>query len=252
MSTKPRPIVAANWKCNGTQASIKQLLAGFNGVSVTHPCDVIIAPTFLHIPLVQATVTNPAISLAAQNAIPKSGAFTGEISLEVLKDFGIKQVILGHSERRQFYGETSEVVAEKTRASIDAGFVVILCCGETLKEREEGRTATVVISQLAAVVQRLKPEQWERVVIAYEPVWAIGTGKVASPEQAQEVHQIIRGWLGSAVSPSTSSGMRILYGGSVTAANAVQLYRQLDINGFLVGGASLKPEFADIIRATAA
>ena len=250
MTTKPKPIVAANWKCNGTQQSIRELLGHFNAAVIPPNVDCVLAPASLHLFPVQAALTNRAFRVAAQNAIAKSGAFTGEVSLELLKDAGVKLVILGHSERRQYYGETNEVVADKTRAAIDAGFQVILCCGETLKEREEGRTAAVVIGQLAAVAAKFnKPEMWSSVVIAYEPVWAIGTGKVASPDQAQEVHVVIRAWFTSIAGPEAAAAMRILYGGSVTAANAVSLYSQRDVNGFLVGGASLKPEFIDIIRA---
>jgi triosephosphate isomerase len=209
----------------------------------------VVAPAFLHIPFVQQTLKNERFAIAAQNCIAKSGAFTGEVSLDLLRDIGISWVILGHSERRQYYGETNDVVASKVDAAINAGFTVIACIGETLKEREDGRTATVVITQLATIAQKLRVESWAKVVVAYEPVWAIGTGKVATPEQAQEVHHIIRQWVASNVQAEVAARLQILYGGSVTAANAESLYSKADVNGFLVGGASLKPEFVKIIEA---
>ena len=249
MSGKPQPVVAANWKCNGTFKGLDDLLATFNAAKFDHNVQCVVAPTFLHIPFVQQALKNDKFVIAAQNVIAKSGAFTGEVSLDLLKDANIKWVILGHSERRQYYGETSEVVASKVDASVNAGFMVIACIGETLKEREDGRTAAVVITQIATIAQKLRTESWANIVVAYEPVWAIGTGKVASPEQAQEVHHIIRQWVASNIGADVASKLRILYGGSVTAANAQSLYAMGDVNGFLVGGASLKPEFVKIIEA---
>ena len=250
MSTKPKPMVAANWKCNGTQASHKELLAVFNSAEIKHDVDCIIGAPSIHIPLVLENLKNPKFAVCAQNCIAKGGAFTGEVSIDMLKDFGIRWVIIGHSERRQFYGETNEIVAAKVDACVSSGLNVIACIGESLRDREDGRTAAVVLSQLAAIGQRLRPEQWATVVIAYEPVWAIGTGKVATTEQAQEVHAIIRKWLVDNVNKEVAAATRILYGGSVTAGNAVDLYQMRDINGFLVGGASLKPDFVKIITAS--
>jgi triosephosphate isomerase len=176
-------------------------------------------------------------------------------------------VILGHSERRSIFGESDEFVASKTRAAVEAGLNVILCCGESLEEREKGVTTQVVTRQLGAVANAIKPEQWGQIVVAYEPVWAIGTGKVATTEvcspgrgwgkervglirlqQAQETHAEIRKWLGEAVSPEVAQKTRILYGGSVTEKNSPELAKQPDVDGFLVGGASLKPAFIDIIN----
>mmetsp|Transcript_9803 Transcript_9803/g.11097 ORF Transcript_9803/g.11097 Transcript_9803/m.11097 type:complete len:254 (+) Transcript_9803:39-800(+) len=250
MSTKPQPIVAANWKCNGSVASITDLLTVFNDAKINHDVQCVVAPTFVHIGLVQNLLKNPKFAVSAQNCIVKSGAFTGEVSLPVLKDLGLNWVILGHSERRQYYGETNDVVAAKVQASIAAGFTVIACVGETLKEREDGRTAAVVLTQLGTIAQKLRPADWEKVVIAYEPVWAIGTGKVASTEQAQEVHHILRQWIQNNVDTVVAQKVRILYGGSVTASNCNSLYQCPDINGFLVGGASLKPEFVKIIESS--
>jgi triosephosphate isomerase len=250
-SKKPRPVVAANWKCNGTMESARDLIRVFNDAKISHDVECIVAPPFLHITAVQALLTNKKFAVAAQNCIAKSGAFTGEVSLSMLKDAGLRWVILGHSERRSYYGETNEVVAAKVDAALTAGMNVIACVGETLKEREDGRTSAVVLQQLSAIAGRLRREAWSQLTIAYEPVWAIGTGKVATPEQAQEVHQLIREWLARTVDAELAATVRILYGGSVTATNSAQLYEKPDINGFLVGGASLKPEFVDIILATA-
>jgi triosephosphate isomerase len=250
MSWKPTPVVAANWKCNGKLASLKELLAVFNEGKITHTVECVVAPSAVHIPFVQANLTNLKFAVSAQNCIPKGGAFTGEMSLDMLTDLGIQWTILGHSERRQYYGETNEIVATKVYAAVQAGRKVMACIGETLKDREDGRTANIIMAQLATIAQKLRNDEWTNVVIAYEPVWAIGTGKVATPDQAQEVHASIREWLAANVDGEVAKGMRILYGGSVTAASAPTLYQQPDINGFLVGGASLKPEFVDIINAT--
>ena len=249
MSQKPQPVVAANWKCNGTLKGLEELLGAFNAAKFDSNVQCVVAPTFLHIPFVQQTLKNDKFVIAAQNCIAKSGAFTGEVSLDLLKDAGINWVILGHSERRQYYGETNEVVAGKVDAAVNAGLTVIACIGETLKEREDGRTAAVIITQIATIAQKLRTESWAKVIVAYEPVWAIGTGKVATPEQAQEVHHMIRQWVSSNISPDVAGKLRILYGGSVTASNAQSLYAMGDVNGFLVGGASLKPEFVKIIEA---
>jgi len=188
--------------------------------------------------------------VAAQNVFDKpNGAFTGEISVDQLKDSGIAWTILGHSERRVILQEDDVFVASKTKAAIDGGISVILCCGESLEQREAGKTIDVVTMQLQAVAEKLAKKDWEKVVIAYEPIWAIGTGKVATTEQAQEVHAAIRKWLGEAVGADVAETTRILYGGSVNEKNCKDLAKQVDIDGFLVGGASLKPAFVDIINA---
>ena len=250
-AAKPRPVVAANWKCNGNVASMKTLLGVFNDAQVQHAVECIVSPPMAYLGLVKAELANPKFAVSAQNCIPKGGAFTGETSIDMLKDLGVEWTILGHSERRQYYGETNDVVASKVQAAQSAGMKVIACIGESLKDREDGRTTAVVVSQLATISQKLRAEEWKSVVLAYEPVWAIGTGKVATPEQAQEVHATIRDWVARNVSKDVAEGLRILYGGSVTAATASALYAQGDINGFLVGGASLKPEFVNIINSTA-
>ena len=179
--------------------------------------------------------------MASQNVFDKpNGAFTGEISVDQLKDSGITWTILGHSERRVLLNEDDGFVATKTKAALDGGLGVILCCGESLEQREKGVTVQHVTSQLKAVADKVK--DWSKIVVAYEPIWAIGTGKVATVEQAQEVHKAIREWLASDVSAEAAEKTRILYGGSVSAKNCKDLAKQPDIDGFLVGGASLKPE----------
>lgn len=249
---KPRPFVGGNWKCNGTKASIVKLVDVLNSHEVTHAVDVVVAPTAAHLGLVQSILTNSAIQVSAQNCIPAGGAFTGEINAAQVKDLGLDWVIIGHSERRTKYGETDEVVAAKVAAAVQAGLKVIACIGETLDEREAGKTMDVVLRQMAAIDEAYsgtgKGMDWYAtdLVIAYEPVWAIGTGKVATPEQAQEVHAGLRNYLGV-----SRADTRIIYGGSANDKNCGDLYSQADINGFLVGGASLLPAFNTIIDSTA-
>ncbi|KAG5477735.1 hypothetical protein LSCM1_05033 [Leishmania martiniquensis] len=250
MSSKPQPIVAANWKCNGTTTSIEKLVQVLNDHQIDHDVQCVVAPTFVHIPLVQAKLRNPKYVISAENAIAKSGAFTGEVSMPILKDIGVSWVILGHSERRTHYGEADDVVAQKVVDAYSQGFTVIACIGETLQQREASQTAKVVLSQMEAIAAKLPKEAWGQIVIAYEPVWAIGTGKVATPEQAQEVHALLRQWVSKKIGADVAAKLRILYGGSVSASNAKTLYMKPDINGFLVGGASLKAEFCEIINAT--
>ncbi len=181
------------------------------------------------------------------------GAFTGEISAEMLLDAQIRWTLTGHSERRVGFGmpgETSQVVAVKTKNAVDAGLSVIACIGEQLADRQNGTTMTVCSEQLDAIRVALKEGDWKKIVIAYEPVWAIGTGVTATPQQAQETHLHIREWLSKHVSPAVAKETRIIYGGSATASNCSELYAQPDINGFLVGGASMKAEFVNIINCT--
>ncbi|CCW62522.1 unnamed protein product [Phytomonas sp. EM1] len=250
MSCKPQPIVAGNWKCNGTHASVEKLVNLLNSHKVTHDVQCVVAPTFLHIALVQSKLSHPKFAISAQNAIAKSGAFTGEVSMPILRDQGVQWLILGHSERRAYYGETNEIVAGKVRDAYAQGFSIIACIGETLQEREANLTAKVVLEQTKAIAKLLPLEAWSKIVLAYEPVWAIGTGKVATPEQAQEVHALLRQWVKENVSAAVAEKLRILYGGSVTAKNARELYQKKDVNGFLVGGASLKADFLQIIDST--
>lgn len=190
----------------------------------------------------------PSVAVSAQNCykVPK-GAFTGEISPAMISDIGVKWVILGHSERRHIFGENDELIAEKVAHALESGLQVVACIGEKLDEREGGKTEEVVFNQTKAIADKIK--DWSKVVIAYEPVWAIGTGKTATPQQAQEVHKKLREWLSKHVSDRVANETRIVYGGSVTASNCVELGKEPDIDGFLVGGASLKPEFVQIVNA---
>ncbi|KAF8266259.1 Triosephosphate isomerase [Lactarius quietus] len=242
--------VGGNFKMNPVSREQKRaLVKTLNDATLDPSTEVVIAPPALYlIPVLD--LLRKDIKVSAQNCYTKnSGAFTGEISPAQLKDAGVPYVILGHSERRTHFAETSADVAKKTRAALDAGLRVILCVGETLTQREAGQTQQVVEEQLKAVVALLTPADWSLVVIAYEPVWAIGTGKVATSAQAQEVHADTRKYLASAVSTGVAESTRIIYGGSVTAANCKELATQPDVDGFLVGGASLKPEFVDIVNA---
>jgi len=213
--------------------------------------EVVIAPPSIYVDYVSHLSENSGMAVSAQNCwIEPKGAFTGEISAEMIKDAGVNWVILGHSERRVIFNESSEVVAKKTKHAIDIGLNVILCVGEQLFEREQGKQKLeeVVSSQLSAVSALV--QDWSHVVIAYEPVWAIGTGKTATPEQAQEMHAFIRQWLSNQFGPAVAERTRIIYGGSVKADNANDLSRQHDIDGFLVGGASLiASDFVTIVGA---
>jgi len=220
-----------------------------NTAKIDEAVEVVVAPPALYI-LPLRDVLRKGISVAAQNAYKnKEGAFTGEISAYQLAQEQIPWVILGHSERRSIFKESDEEIAEKTVEALAQGLSVILCVGETLEEREADKTDSVVQRQLKAVVD--KKVEWNKIVIAYEPVWAIGTGKVATPEQAQEVHKNTRKWLADTVSQDVADATRIIYGGSVNAKNAATLANEPDLDGFLVGGASLKPEFIDCINARA-
>lgn len=233
-----KTLVAANWKMHGTKAFAEQLLAELNSGLESGECSaqVVICPPFPYLGTVADSIDQAA--LGAQNLSEQaSGAFTGEVSAEMLVDCGVRYVIVGHSERRSLYGESSELVAAKFAAAKGAGLTPILCVGESLEEREAGNTLQVVAEQIQAVSALDLPDTWQNAVVAYEPVWAIGTGKTASPEQAQEVHQFIRQQLGEA-----GAETQILYGGSVKAANAAELFAKADIDGALVGGASLKAD----------
>ncbi|PFH48809.1 hypothetical protein AMATHDRAFT_76525 [Amanita thiersii Skay4041] len=241
--------VGGNFKMNPMTREAKvSLVSGLNNADLDPATEVVIAPPSLYLIPVLETVRKE-VAVSAQNCYCKdSGAFTGELSPKQLVDAGIPYVILGHSERRTIFHEDSALVASKVRAALDASLKVILCIGETLAERESGQTGKVCESQLQAVVRVTNEDDWNNIVVAYEPVWAIGTGKVATTQQAQETHAEIRTYLTKAVSPNVAATTRIIYGGSVTAANCKELAKQPDVDGFLVGGASLKPEFVDIIN----
>ncbi|CAD8206625.1 unnamed protein product [Paramecium pentaurelia] len=246
-----RYFVGGNWKCNNTIAQTQSLINTVINRLVfdVAKVEVAVAPIFLHVPWVQANIQKN-VQVAVQNtSLTKMGAYTGEISVEQVKDFGIPWVILGHSERRQYYGETNEIVGKKTRLALDHQLKVMACVGEKLADRESGQTTQVIQAQLDSIKKELTTEQWANVVVAYEPVWAIGTGRTASPEQAQDVHAFIRGWLKSQIGAQAEQQTRIIYGGSVTEKNALDLIKQKDLDGFLVGGAALKSAFTDIVAA---
>jgi triosephosphate isomerase len=246
-----QPIVAGNWKMNGSQAESAALLTGLKkGLGTVNKAKIVVCPPFILVPLAAKELAGTTVAWGGQNLdTHKSGAYTGEVSGPMLKDFGCSYVIIGHSERRTLFGETDALVAEKFKAAQDAGLIPILCVGETLSEREASQTEAVVARQLDTVVNALGIAALANSVIAYEPVWAIGTGKTASPQQAQDVHRFIRGRL-AAKDAKVADGMRILYGGSMKAANAKELIGQPDIDGGLIGGASLvADEFLAICRA---
>lgn len=243
--------MGGNWKCNGTTEEVKKIVAVLNDGKVPSDdvVEVVISPPFVFLSLVQSLL-RPDFHVAAQNCwVNKGGAFTGEVSAEILVNLGIPWVIIGHSERRALLGESNEFVGDKVAYALSQGLKVIACVGESLEQREAGSTVDVVAAQTKAIAERIS--DWKNVVIAYEPVWAIGTGKVASPAQAQEVHFELRRWLKENVSTDVAESTRIIYGGSVNGANSKELAGQPDVDGFLVGGASLKPEFITIISSAA-
>ncbi len=249
-----RLLLAGNWKMNGLPADGAALARGLAQRLIDAPAvDIAVFPPFLSIPGVVAALKGTSIVVGGQDLHPAaSGAHTGNTSGEMLKAAGCGSVLVGHSERRSDEGEAGEFLAQKTRAGLRAGLQVIFCCGETLEERDANRTLSVVRGQLADGLSGLTPTELERIVIAYEPVWAIGTGKVASPQQAQDVHAAIRSWVGQTWDAGTARAMRILYGGSVKPGNAAGILSQPDIDGALVGGASLDAaSFDGIVRAQA-
>jgi len=220
-------------------------------VSNANHCEVIIAPVFVHLKTVADRLEGTNIRVAAQDCAPeaKQSANTGEVSAEMIRDVGCSHVIIGHSERRQFYGETDDSVNRKTRAAVASGLAAIVCVGESLAERESGELFNVVGEQLRGGLSGLTTSDLERIIIAYEPVWAIGTGKTATPDQAQEMHGFIRRKLAEAFGEAAADGIRILYGGSVKPDNIAELMDRDDIDGALVGGASLKAaDFSKIVN----
>jgi triosephosphate isomerase len=250
VNARRRPLVAGNWKMHRGGPSGVELAADVVRAAREAPhVDIVIAPPFTALAACAHECDGSRVDVAGQNLYPKdSGAFTGEISALMLLEAGCSWVIVGHSERRHHFGETDAFVAQKVAAAMAAGLVPIVCVGETLAEREEGRTLAVIERQVAAFLPILA-DGARAVALAYEPVWAIGTGKNAGPAEAQEVHQAIRGWLGRS-SPAIASDTRILYGGSVKPDNARELLAAPDVDGALIGGASLDAaSFAAIVRA---
>ena len=243
-----KKLIAGNWKMHGTLAGndtlVKAILAGIGDAS----CDAAVCAPAPYLAQLQGLLAGSALSLGAQDlSAHDTGAFTGEVSAAMLREFDVRYVIVGHSERRQYHGESDALVADKARVALAAGITPIVCVGESLAQRESGSTEEVVKRQLAAVIHT-NGHCISEIVVAYEPVWAIGTGKTASPEQAQQVHAVLRSQIKAAT--AQAGRVRILYGGSMNAGNAAQLLAQADIDGGLVGGASLKPaDFLSIISA---
>jgi len=236
-----RILVAGNWKMHGSRAMVKELLEGLLAESQSkNGADLAVFPPFPYLSDAQAMLAGSSIAWGAQTLNPVAqGAHTGEVSAGMLLDFGCRYVLVGHSERREIYFESDEDVADRFEAALAAGLEPVLCVGETLKQRESGETESVVDRQLSAVLDRCGVDGFSRAIVAYEPVWAIGTGKTASPDQAQAVHAFIRDKFASQ-DDIIAGQLRILYGGSVNGSNAAELFARDDIDGGLVGGASLK------------
>jgi triosephosphate isomerase (TIM) len=248
------PLVMGNWKMNGGVSESAQLARDIvEGAIALSQIDIALAPTALSLTRVAEVLGGTQVGLAAQNMhFEESGAFTGEISPVHLKEAGCRYVILGHSERRQLFDENDELVNLKLRSALNHGLQAVLCVGETLEDRDAGRTGDKVERQITLGLAGVRDEDLASVVIAYEPIWAIGTGRTASPEQAQEVHSAIRTLIGALHDRSTAAGLRILYGGSVKPSNIDALIACADIDGALVGGASLKAEsFLSVCRSAA-
>jgi triosephosphate isomerase len=246
-----RPLIAGNWKLNKTVVESLELVNALKDeVADITDADIVVAPVFTALSKVAESLAGTNIAVAAQNCYPeKNGAFTGEVSPYLLKDVGCRYVIVGHSERRHLFGETDVFINDKIKALLNEGLSAIFCIGETLEERESGQMLEVLTTQFKEGLKNLSASDIENVVVAYEPVWAIGTGKTASDQQAEEVHAFIRGLLQGLFDEKTAAQTRILYGGSVKPENVDGLMAQENIDGTLVGGASLKPgDFARIIR----
>ena len=246
-----KAVIAGNWKMNKTPTEAKELSAAIAPLVKDAGCDEVAFTPFVDLSSAQEAAEGTNIQIGAENCHwEKSGAYTGEISADMLVSMGVKIVIIGHSERRQYFGETDVTVQKRVRAALDAGMTVILCVGETLEQREQGITSELVAMQTKIALGGVSAEELKRVIIAYEPVWAIGTGKTATAEQANEVCHTIREVICELYGKASADGITIQYGGSMNAANAAELLAQPDVDGGLIGGASLKPnDFAVIVEA---
>ncbi len=247
-----RILIAGNWKMNLDKAGSVDLAKSLASADLPSACDVAICPPYVYLDAVNHAVSGSSIGVGSQDVyFEASGAFTGEISTSMLSDVGCKYAILGHSERRNVIGENNETINRKVKVALDAGLIPILCVGELLEQREAGQTLAVVKEQFEGSLAGVTAEQMMQIVLAYEPVWAIGTGKTASPQQAQEVHADLRKIMTQSYNSEVADSVQILYGGSVKPANAAELISQVDIDGALVGGASLKADsFLQIIAAS--
>ncbi len=239
-------LIIANWKMNGDKTLFNSLLNDFTA-NISNLKTVVVCPPFIYIPLVEQRLAGSIMSLGAQDVSAYSeGAYTGEVAISMLQEFNCSYVIVGHSERRSYHNETDQLVADKFKLVLDSGLTPVLCVGETLEEHNKGQTEAVVLRQLNAVIDTVGIKAFSSAVIAYEPVWAIGTGKTATPEQAQQIHTFIRGKIAEQ-NEIVAAQLKILYGGSVNSTNAKQLFAMPDIDGGLVGGASLNSkEFSEI------
>ena len=246
-----KPIIAGNWKMNKTMAETKAMITELAPLVKDADCDVVLCVPFTNIQTAKRAVKGTNIKIGAENVHwAESGAFTGEISATMLKELKVDYVIIGHSERRQYFGETDETVNERTRAALDEGLTVILCCGELLDERNQGIMEEVVGKQLKVALGGVSEEELKNIIIAYEPVWAIGTGVTATADQAEEACAFIRGLIAKLYSEEAADGITIQYGGSMNAKNAAELLSKENVDGGLIGGASLKaPDFAAIVAA---
>ena len=244
-----KKIIAGNWKMNMTPSEAVELVNTLKPLVVTEEADVVFCvPAIDIIPVVEAAKGSN-IQVGAENMyFEEKGAYTGEISPNMLTDAGVKYVVLGHSERREYFAETNETVNKKMLKAFEHGLTPIMCCGETLEQREQGVTMDFIRQQVKVGLQNVTADQAKTAVIAYEPIWAIGTGKTATTEQAQEVCKAIRECIAEVYDEATAEAIRIQYGGSVNAATAPELFAQPDIDGGLVGGASLKPDFGKIVN----
>ena len=252
MGYKRRKVIAGNWKMNLTPSEAKKFVGDlYDKVKNNRGCDIVVCVPAIDLPVVAKMCAGTAIKVGGQNVhFAKSGAYTGEISADMLVDVGAKYVIIGHSERRQYFGETDETVNLRTKAALEAGLTAIVCVGECLAEREQGITEEVVARQTKLALLDIAPEQMKQIIIAYEPVWAIGTGKTATAQQAEEVCKLIRNVIASKYGKAVARTTIIQYGGSMNAKNAAELLAMENIDGGLIGGASLKPDdFAVIVEA---
>jgi triosephosphate isomerase len=246
-----QPIIAGNWKMCKTPAETTVFFEKFRSLAAgAYHCEILICPPYVDLPAAVEAAKDTPIRIGAQNLYwVKEGAFTGETSGPIIRAAGCTHVLIGHSERRQYFGETNQTVLQRTIAALEADLTPVVCVGERLEEREAGRTEAVLVDQFQNGIAPLTPEQFARIVIAYEPVWAIGTGKTATPEIAAEAHGIIRAQAAKQYGPKPAGRLRILYGGSVKPDNVKSLMAQAEIDGALVGGASLDPvSFAAIVN----
>ncbi len=249
--SKRKVVIAGNWKMNKTASETKEILAQMAELVKNAQCDVVICAPFTGLQAAVEAAKGTKIEIGAQNVhFEESGAYTGEISAQMLCDLGVKYAITGHSERRQYFGETDETVNLRTKAAINAGLTAIVCVGESLEQREQGVTTELVRLQTKVALRDITAEQMKKVIIAYEPVWAIGTGRTATADQAQEVCLAIRDVVAELYTKEVAQATTIQYGGSMNAANADELLSKYDVDGGLIGGASLKPaDFAAIVTA---